>query len=542
MAATNCAAMTVTQRLMKPGRWRLALIPDTPFAVTSAIGFLDHIVITPTRLYPVEAYTDANVLASAIYSGPLTSRPTPTTLEGYDNSYWLGTPDGLGDILETPLALVASSLLSTWWGFLKPAALNTGTITNTGTVPGAQGPFQWVTRREAFDAVCRGYGAEWRVNPNFTVDAAIPSTLWTTAAPTVVVTRKKAGAEGPFNGLDATQLVTKSDVEQLTTKVYAVTQGPGTLLAAGAIVSSFGTGYKDPLNNNVIFERVVNAPTEPAANATTVAAAIVGQYQQPLFETTLSSKTYNVSRFVRPGDTVYVYDREAGLTDATKQITFQGQLISPKTLRVERGMGVYIRRSGATPTYTDVTDFVAWEDGDVTWEIGKTDSSLSNNTSLAGGTATLGANKDVGLRMSGFGPLQPYTPVLKQGTSTPSIANNDSKYTRSGRWVQGLFDVSLNPLAVGLAGGTITVTLPLPVGGIVDAHVHLGRFRLEISASSAKYSVGELVPITSTTAGLCVTAQGSTLSDTFLGSNTFTAALAEFDRVTGSFAYETTAD
>ena len=50
------------------------------------------------------------------------------------------------------------------------------------------------------------------------------------------------------------------------------------------------------------------------------------------------------------------------------------------------------------------------------------------------------------------------------------------------------------------------------------------------------------MPITSTTAGLCVTAQGSTLSDTFLGSNTFTAALAEFDRVTGSFAYETTAD
>ncbi len=427
--------MTITQRLMKPGAFRIGLKEGHPFSAANAVALFDHIVITANRLEPITGFSDANILANAIFTGVVTNKPMPGSFEGHDLGYWLGTPDGAGDLLDTAVANAANSTLSTWITSLKPASLAAGTVNNTGTTTRTLGPFQWVTRREAIDAVCRAMGAEWKINPNFTLDVATPANLFVTT-PTVVVTRLAEGPDGAFRGLDGRLILKATDVEQYTTSVICVAQGSGSTVATAA-ASSGATTYKDGLNNNVIMERLVNSPTEPSANAGTVAQATLDLYKNPRWETSLNSRTYTVTRFVKAGDYVYVYDQLAGLTDNANQIVYRGEVISPIKLRVyaltwpvEKGMGVYARRSGATPTYTDLTDFVQWETGDVNWEVGAATRAIGNDTASAGSVAYLGANVDVAERATSFTiPRWALTSTAAQavatGTSTALAWNSE---------------------------------------------------------------------------------------------------------------------
>lgn len=388
--------MTVTERLMKPGSFSVRLREDYPWSVASAVDVFDHIVITPTRLDPIAGFSDADILAAAIYTGVVTSKPSPRIFEGAGLAWWLGTDEGLGDLLDTA-ATQSAATLSTWVTALRPSSLSAGTVSNTG-LGTLSATYQWMTRREALDGVCRALGAEWRVNPAFTLDAAKSPDLFV-STPTVVITRKEEGQDGSYRGLDGTLIVTAKDVRQYTTKAIAVAQGQGATAATGS--SSGSTSYKDGLNNTVVLERLVNAPSDSSANASTIAAQQVGQWNQVRRELSLNSRTYNVTRHAKPGDYVYVFDQLAELTDPANQITFRGELISPIKLRVyaltwpiERGMGVYARRSGATPTYTDLTDYVEWEDGsDVQWDVGAAPrSSNDTDAASAGASAYLGAN------------------------------------------------------------------------------------------------------------------------------------------------------
>ena len=72
----------ITERLMKPGSFSVRLREDYPFSVASEVDLLDHIVITPTRLDPISGFSDANILAAAIYTGVITRNPSPRILEG----------------------------------------------------------------------------------------------------------------------------------------------------------------------------------------------------------------------------------------------------------------------------------------------------------------------------------------------------------------------------------------------------------------------------------------------------------------------------
>lgn len=366
--------MTITQRLMKPGRFHIELTDNYPDRIASAIGLFDHVVITPTPV-DVDALGDAAILSQSIYTGVITAKPSLRIFEGADLSWWLGTDQGLGDILNTAVSLVANTLTQ-WITALLPASLTLGTITNTSTLTNS---YQWITRREAIDAVCRAVSAEWRVNPNGTLDAAAKAVLFATPSPSsgIVVTRKAEGVDGALRGLDASLLVPGSDVEQFTTTVYALGQGTGPAVLNSVALMDVANPYKDLLNGVVVMERIVSAPSDPSAVTGNIASAVLGQFHFARREITLASDTYTVTRFIHPGDEVYVYDLRAGLTDPANQIDWRGELIAPIKQRVlaltwplERGCGVYLRKSGATPTYIDLTPYIAWEDGDVQWEIG----------------------------------------------------------------------------------------------------------------------------------------------------------------------------
>ena len=461
--------MAVVERLMKPGSFSVRLREDYPWSVAAAVDVFDHIVITPTRLDPIAGSSDADILAAAIYTGVVTSKPSPRIFEGAGLAWWLGTDEGLGDLLDTA-ATQSAATLSTWVTALRPSSLSAGTVSNTG-LGTLSATYQWMTRREALDGVCRALGAEWRVNPAFTLDAAKSPDLFV-STPTVVITRKEEGQDGSYRGLDGTLIVTAKDVRQYTTKAIAVAQGQGATVATGT--SSGSTSYKDGLNNTVVLERLVNAPSDSSANASTIAAQQVGQWNQVRRELSLNSRTYNVTRHAKPGDYVYVFDQLAELTDPANQITFRGELISPIKLRVyaltwpiERGMGVYARRSGATPTYTDLTDYVEWEDGsDVQWDVGAAPrSSNDTDAASAGATAYLGANPAVAARVTGTGSgcgLQ----------AAFSTAGSDGTLTNATLDTLFLGTETRDTDGFAVAGSSSAVTIPAGKGGVYAVTVH----------------------------------------------------------------------
>lgn len=368
--------MTITQRLMKPGRFHIELTDNYPDSIAAAIGLFDHVVVTPTPV-DVDSNSDAGILAMASYTGVITARPSLRIFEGADLSLWLGTDQGIGDLLTATGSIITADLPA-WISTLCPASLTVGTVNNAGATGNLTNWYQFVTRREAIDAVCRYFGAEWRVNPNGTLDVAIKANLFASpsASGGIVVTRKAEGLDGALRGLDASLLVPGSDVEQYTTAVYALGQGTGPAVLNSVATDMSGT-YKDLKNGAVVMARIVSAPSDPAAVTTNIANSILGQFHQVRRAISLSSNTYTVTRFVKPGDEVYVFDLRAGLTDPANQIEWRGELIAPVKQRVfaltwplERGCGVYLRKSGTTPTYLDLTPYIAWENGDVQWEIG----------------------------------------------------------------------------------------------------------------------------------------------------------------------------
>jgi len=400
--------MSVTERLQKPGQFAVKLKANAPSSALAAVALFDHIVITPTRLLPIGGYSDANILAQAIYTGVVTGEPDVDQIVGQGLGFWLGTDDGLGDILDTRVSNTAGTL-STWVTSLKPSSLSAGTVTNTGTTLTYQ--YQYVTRREALDHACRAMGAEWRIDSDFTLDAAAPATLHTNyTTPKAVITRKPEGSEGTTTGIMATDIVRATDIDGYTTKVYVIGKtGDEAPFAVGTATGA--NVYKDGLNNNVVMERLVNAPTEPSANVTAYAASVLALYSASRQAIRLSSDTYAASLRVKPGERVYVYDQRAGLVDTANQITWRGELITPVLLRclaltwpIARGMGVYARRSGATPTYTDLSDWVEFEDSATVWQVGTSDADANQDpTQLA--SAYLGVNADIAARSSLVGQM-----------------------------------------------------------------------------------------------------------------------------------------
>lgn len=464
--------MTITQRLMKPGAFSIRLREDYPWSVGASVRTLDHLVVLPGQLSATSDLDDAAMLSSAIYTGVVTSKPSPRIFEGYDPSWWLGTPDGLGAI-GTSSTTRSAATLSTWVSGLLPDAILAGAVTNTG-LGTHSATYVFITPREELDAVCRALGAEWRVNPDFTIDAAKSPDLFV-ASPTTIITRGFEGQDGDLRAISGDLLVVGSDVEQYTTKVIAVASGWGYGVTAATATGS--TSFKDPWNNAVELERVVDVATESLANAGAVAASQLAIWNQERFNVSLSSRTYHVTRFAKPGDYVYVFDQRAGLVDDATQVELRGEMITPMTMRVnaltwplERGMAVYVRRSGVVPTYFDLTDFIEWEDGtSVVWDvttakrssgdagIGPTSGVATFGEAREGATAYLGANASVAKRATS-GKWIDYTPTFSGTTLGNGAVAGEYAIDANGTVTFSAVFVLGSTSAV---TGSVTCTLPV---------------------------------------------------------------------------------
>lgn len=223
-----------------------------------------------------------------------------------------------------------------------------------------------------------------------------------------------------MRGIAATDVTASTDVTGYTTSVIVVGKlGDGSNVATGSATGS--NVYKDGLNNNVVMERFVDAPAVTDATADAYATAVLNLFGSSRKSLAISSDTYAVPLKVRPGDQIYVWDQRSGLIDTANQVQWRGELITPVKLRcraytwpIERGMGVYARRSGATPTYTDLSDMMQWESGATVWEVGASQYDPNQDPGQLG-PAYLGVNPDILARVT--------RPPLITATETITASN-----------------------------------------------------------------------------------------------------------------------
>lgn len=352
---------------MRPGTFSVGLRSTVPaLTIRKVLDTIDgaggHIVITPGQMPSGTA--DATMLGSALYTGKIEDRPSRGSIEGKGISAWLGNDDGTS-VIETAISNTAASL-TTWITALLANGITVGTITNTTNYSGT---FLYVTFREAIDQVCLATGAEYEVKPNFTINAAAAATLF--GNPTVVVTRKPEGVDGQYRGIEGGLLDQAVSAARQARKIVVVGQAGATGSATNGSLL-----LKDKAGNAPSLTRLVDAASEPAANLAGLASATLS-LSGVRREFNVSSSSPGVRNYVRPGSFVYVYDVDSGIFDPANQIVFRGEVISPLKARVlslswpiERGMGVYLRSNAATPAYTDLSDYVEYDDGDAFWTVG----------------------------------------------------------------------------------------------------------------------------------------------------------------------------
>lgn len=395
--------MTVNQQLMKLGSFSARLRKGTRRDITSKITYADYVIVTATPMDPNVGA--ANLLASSIYTGIIINRPDAESFSGHDLGWFLGTPDGKGDLLKTP-ASRSSGTLSDWITTLRPSSLTAGSVTNTGIT--LTNTYQYTCRREALIAATARLGAEWVVTPQGKLSAAAPGTLFR-ATPRVVITRRGEGPAGDYIGLDGGVVKASGDIAQYITGATVLANGSGATISTGS--ASGTTSFVDLFGNPLVVEQFINAPSEPAGSANGIAQDAVDDLNAPRQTITATTKTFAPNRHAIPGDWVYVFEPESGVSDAANKLDFRGGLITPLAVRlygldwpIMSGHGVFVQH--ADGSITDLTPHMEWEDGETRWVVGiapRPIASAEASRSI-GSAATLGPHPDIAARAATANP------------------------------------------------------------------------------------------------------------------------------------------
>lgn len=378
---------------MAQGEWSMKLKDATPKSVRDRIRPFDHIVISAA---PVRAggMSTAAVFDQALYVGPILS-PPGRSLEfgGAGNSWWLGG----GQVLENAMSS-AGATLSTWLSALRGDHVTLGTVTSPGgLVPGA---FQWISPRDAVAAICESFGVEWRVSNGFDLDAGSITNLYGATPVAIATPDSHASGDAGIIGLDSIVDVTY-DFSDYATKVIVHGQG-GRGDAGGAHPTFVG-----PTGTPLTLTKVLDSSAAPGGETAAALAELARQDAELGREVTVSAKRYGLTRQVKAGETMRIYDPEFGLFDGTNQQHYAGRTVWPLETRIlavrwpiEAGMSVLVATQAGE--FTDLSDYIEFESGDanleVAWQFRPTS-----------GRQTSSALK--------FSPWTPYTPVW---TSNPS--------------------------------------------------------------------------------------------------------------------------
>lgn len=377
--------MPVYEAVMKVGSWELELRPNTPWHIRDRIIPHATIVITPLQLSSPLA--DADMLAVARYHGIVHRPGFSYVIGGPGLAAYMGDEDYKGAYHWQTTTWTGNTLGYVWQILgIQPHAgtehkipLNVGAVANPAVnmTMSAYG----LNRRKWLEIVCANYGMEYRVNPDLTLDVDTEAILYPLPSDgrrVLAVRRDSAGPDHPYFGIGS-DVSMERDFDDYANYVYV--RSSATTMGPFATVSQFRDA-----SGNTVRREYLHEDSDLGTNTTlltnvgnTVLAernGFAGRRQVGV-----STDLYDVKGRVKPGETMLVYDPDIGLTGTSADtVNYRGQRIRPAAVRamairwnVSSGMGVYMRQvasPGGTPTYTDLTPYIAWEPPGATFEVG----------------------------------------------------------------------------------------------------------------------------------------------------------------------------
>jgi len=512
----------ITDTLMATGSWRLRLKEETPLIVRDALDWTQttgagfgHIMVFAARV-DAASLTQADRLTTSRWTGVLLEWEDEFTMSGAGPAWWLGDGDGKGDVLTSAITQTSASL-GTWITAILPSSLNAGTVTDPGG--SATGNYQYVSRRNALEAICDAFGVEWQVTPGLKLNVGVSTALWS-STPTALVLPKFEGRDSTMVGLDAEGVARSMDLREYANAAYVL--GQSTIAS-----STSASGYLDMNGNAVTRAVVVNSSTAAPGTESTFATAERTLRQTTRRHVVLSSGSHDIAGDISTGGYVWVYDPEKGLRDTANEQYFAGQICWPLKMRVmsqtwpvREGYGVWFRDGNGT--LTDLTDWFVPETGPATVEFGSIQRTLSNTAGIVGSTDSgkLQAQVD-------YSGWTPWTPVLRQNGTTETCTVNRARYRREGSRVE--FFLHITCTSTGTAGTDIDVSLPVTAN---DSGYAIGEFWY--STGGANFIGSALIATTTTVKGFSHASTGA------MGSNGPSVTLGSGDEIRVNGTYEAT--
>jgi hypothetical protein len=361
------------------GDWSIRLRETTPREILDVLDahYFGHIAVLPGR-HDVKALGDA-MLATARYVGVYRKRFNQSSeeyeIKGDGMSFWLGDSDNRGDLISTNLSFSASTFAQTMRALLPSSgSVIEGTFHSIGGSATFTGSVRWDTPRDAMTRICTYFTSdatdpvEWKVNTNGTLDAGKVSSLYPSSLnPTAILVRRRESGRDLATTSLAAKLSLDSSVEDYITHTYVIGEGEGDAVPVGS-ASAAPTPYRTLFGTPVRMAEVLNDPDAGAAEVNTVAAIALANNDALRRASQISTDEYDVKGTFGVGDTIMVFDPEAGFTDPLYEIHWQGQPINPIRLRcveltwpIPAGWTVAFR--DANGAWYDLSNFYASEAG-----------------------------------------------------------------------------------------------------------------------------------------------------------------------------------
>lgn len=365
--------MSFTRRLMAHGDFTLALSPTTPRWARRLMqldeewpnGF-NTVLCTPAR-YDLASIDGDDLVDIADFvgvhranDGLVLSGPGHEAIASDEYGKYTGSAPSGG-----------TRTFSAW---ITEITTSSSATVDAGSVEAITGDVTWtpdypVATIDALDYICLQKGAEWRINPDLTVDAGTIAHLYSTTPKAVVGRVGRGGIEpGGYRGVTG-QVSLVEHLEDYAYSIHYLDTTDGSILgganrtSAGFIFE--GVAYKPvvPLTDSS------NTPADQSARAT---GRLV--YGDDVLKRSYRVDGLGTSRPLEhigvPGEYLYVFDPAQLILDKTNQITYRGGPVWPSKLRIiavttppTRGQGWYYRYYDATAAgmaTVDITDFVNW--------------------------------------------------------------------------------------------------------------------------------------------------------------------------------------
>lgn len=356
------------------GAWSLNLTDDVPPEVWDSLGYWGHIAVVRGRLAPPDI-TDALLTPGvAAYVAPVRERDRGDSyrIAGPGMAAWLGDEDGKGAVYETPVELTDATVPDAARALLPASgAVTEGTFY---AVPDRTytGRHVYTDPRTAITYLCQTVSTDvhpvsWRVNSDATLDVGLDEDLFVTD-PKCIIVRRGAGEDLAIRAR-AGAMEVASDLEDFTTRVVLLAEGEGDSIATGsADINPALDPYLDLHGNPVAMTRLVSESSTDTGNADTRAQLQLNRFSGTRNALTLTAADYDVQGDYTVGDYVYVYDPDSGLVDTSLEIVFRGMRINPIKLKVTEvcwpvTTGHTVAYRAGDGTWTNLTDYVAWESG-----------------------------------------------------------------------------------------------------------------------------------------------------------------------------------